>query len=341
MPLGRRSADDYAEPERLRAAAEPLKGARILHLAAAGSRARSPGLLPSLLSLYEDVGIHAEFKVLLGDNLTHELEDGLSGGETAITDDAWGQFLESSPAPNGYDAVVAHGPGPLAAASKAGALCLWRCELDCSNPDPATLERLRPLADAIAVPRADYAPPGIAARELPEAIDPLAPGSIELPVRLAGSLLRSLGLDLSRPICFHEFDAWQDPQDVIDASPVQLVLVGEDWRLLREVSDYAGSAEDILILHHVGDVEMNALRALARAGVESPLVRGSELPKLETWWKGTPVVEADAVRLKELIDDPGLGIELGAQGRELVRERHLITHLAENELRLLASFQST
>ena len=343
MPLGARTAGDYGDPERLRAAAEPLHGARILHLAAAGSRLRSPELLPSLLSLYEDLGIHAEFKVLLGDNLTRELEDGLRGGETAISDDAWSEFLEDSPAPGGYDAVVAHGPGPLAAASKAGALCLWRCEFDCSGAEPATVERLRALPDALAVPKAEFAPPGIKVKELPEAIDPLAPGSIELPVKLAGSLLRSLGLDLSRPVCFHEFDAWQDPHGVIDAwtTPgLQLVLVGDEWPLLREVSDYAQSNEDILILHHVGVVEMNALRALARAGVERSLARGAELTRLETWWKGTPVVETDPIRIAELINDPGLAIELGGQGHERVRDNHLITHLAETELRLLASFQS-
>ena len=54
----------------------------------------------------------------------------------------------------------------------------------------------------------------------------------------------------------------------------------------------------------------------------------------------TPVVPADSERLAELIDDPGLAIELGTEGHERVRDRHLITLLAENELRLLASFQS-
>jgi hypothetical protein len=343
MPLGARTAGDYGDPERLRAAAEPLHGARILHLAAAGSRLRSPQLLPSLLSLYEDLGLSAEYKVLVGAHLTRELEDGLQGGETAIDHEAWAELLEDSPAPTGYDVVIAHGPGPLAAATKAQAPCLLRCELDCSNVDSAVWERLRPLAHAIAVPKADYAPPGIKAHELREAIDPLAPRSIDLPVKLAGSLLRSLGLDLTRPICFHTFDPWQDPHEVIDTLTIpglQLVLVGDEWPLLREVSDYAPSNEDVLVLHRVGDVEMNALRALARAGIESRLGRGSELNKLETWWKGTPMVGADAIRLKELINDPGLAIELGTEGQRQVRDHHLITHLAENELRLLASFQS-
>lgn len=372
MPLGRRAAADYGaeEAERLRAAAEPLRGARVLHLAAAGSRLRSPELLPSLLSLYEDLGIASEFKVLAGERplwrLVRQLEDGLQGGETAISDEAWSEYLEGSPTLDGYDAVVAHGPGPLGAASKSGAARVWRCELDCSGTDPAAWERLRPLADscdAIAMPAAAYAPPGASVQELPEAIDPLAPGSLDLPVKLAGSMLRSLGIDLSRPCCFQArpFDTWQDPHDVIDAFGIaresapglQLVLAGdpanddvEAWRLLREVSDYGEDEDDLLLLRGVGDVELNALRSLARAGVESSLAHGSELTTLETLWKCTPVVhaegspEATAANLVELVADPGLAIELGQAGHGRVKDGHLITHLAENELRLLASFQS-
>jgi trehalose synthase len=364
MPLGRRAAAEYAgiageeQIELLQAAAQPLRGARVLHLGAAGSRVRSIEILPSLLSLYEDLGLSADFQMLAGDRplwrIVNQLEDGLMGGETAISDDAWAEFVDDSPAPEGYDVVIAHGPGPLAAAGKAGAAYIWRCELDFSTPDPSAWERLKPLVDG-----------SDAVAELPEAVDPLSPASVDLPVQLAGSMLRSLGVDLSRPCCFQArpFDTWQDPHDVLDtfavareqAPALQLVLAGdpadndvEAWRLLREVSDYAETQQDLLLLRGVGDVELNALRALARAGVESSLAPGSELSSLETLWKGTPVVsaseagspEAAAERLVELVRDPGLAIELGGAGHERVRAAHLITRLAESELLLLASFQS-
>jgi hypothetical protein len=97
----------------------------------------------------------------------------------------------------------------------------------------------------------------------------------------------------------------------------------------------------MLLLRNVGDVELNALRTLARAGVESSLAPGSELGALETLWKRTPMVEASPERIAELVNDPGLAIEEGQAGYERVRAAHLITTLAENELRLLASFQSS
>jgi trehalose synthase len=349
MPLGKRKAADYAEIAgdeqiaRLHEAAQPLKGTRILHLAAAGTRLRSPELLPSLLSLYEDLGLHAEFQTLTGDRplwrLTKQLEDGLQGGETAITDETWAEYMEDSPAPTGFDAVIAHGPAPLAAAAKAGTPYVYRCELGTDGVD-----RLKPLIG------------GAGATTDHEAIDPLAPGLIDLDVRLAGSMLRSLGVDLSKPCVFQArpFDTWQDPHAVIDAFTdaaipgLQLVLAGdpqnddpEAWRLLREVTDYAETNDGLLVLRNVGDVELNALRTLARVGIHSSLARGSELATFETLWKRTPVAGADPNRIVELVTDPGLAIEEGEAGHERVKRDHLITSLAENELRLLASFQSS
>jgi trehalose synthase len=349
MPLGRRKATDYADIAgeaqiaTLQEIAQPLKGARILHVAAAGSRLRSPEILPSLLSLYEDLGLRADFQVLTGDRplwrLTRQLEDGLQGGETAITDEAWSDYTDASPAPAGYDVVIAHGPVPLAAAAKAGTTYVFRCELGHANAD----ERLKPLID------------GAGATANLEAIDPLSPGAMDLPVKLAGSMLKSLGVDLAKPCIFqaNPFDTWQDPHAAIDAfletevPGLQLVLAGdpqaddvEAWRRLRELSDYADTKDGLLILRDVGDVELNALRALARAGVNSELAKGSELDVLETLWKCTPVVDAKPDQIAELVTDPGLAIELGQAGHERVKRDHLITTLAENELRLLASFQS-
>ena len=193
--------------------------------------------------------------------------------------------------------------------------------------------------------------------ELAEAIDPLAPGSIEQPAALAGSMLRSFGVDTTRPCCcqLRPFDTWQDPHDVLDAfalakaelPALQLVLAGdpargdlEAWRLLREVSDYAGERTYVLPLTGpggLGSVELGALRRIARVALESTLAPASAITTIETLWAGTPVIsagargaahpvrdgsegylvdtpEAVAARLVELVADPGLAIELGAGG---------------------------
>ena len=100
LPLGRRTLADYGDSERLRALAEPLRGLRVLHLTAAGSRLRSPEILPSLLSLHRDLGLEGELWALAGERplwqLVRELEDGLQGAETAISDEAWNGYLEGA-----------------------------------------------------------------------------------------------------------------------------------------------------------------------------------------------------------------------------------------------------
>ena len=44
--------------------------------------------------------------------------------------------------------------------------------------------------------------------------------------------------------------------------------------------------------------------------------------------------------MAELVADTGLAIELGRAGREMVRERHLVTRLLLDELRLYARIVS-
>ena len=213
----------------------------------------------------------------------------------------------------------------------------------------------------------------------PPGIDPLDPRNLQLEARLPGRVVRPLGVDLERPFCLQllELDRWDDPHAAIDAfrfakaeePDLQLVLAAlldraatESWQAAKEISDYAEDTDGVLLLttyEGLGSLEIGALLLLARAVVERSLREGFELAPFEALWKRTPVVgglplairdgvdgflapdpEEAAAHIVELVRDPGLGIELGAAGRELVRERHLITSLADNELRLLASFQS-
>ena len=124
---------------------------------------------------------------------------------------------------------------------------------------------------------------------------------------------------------------------------------GGDMRIAKEIDDYAEGRPDVHVktgYGGVGNVELNALQRVARAGISLRLRPGLTADRLETWWKGTPVVDEDddeaiAARIEELVRDPGLAVELGAAGRERVRDRHLITHALEDELRLAGSLLGT
>jgi trehalose synthase len=264
---------------------------------------------------------------------------------------------------------------------------VWRCHLDASEPDGAAWERLAPFAERCAAtvfPDASFAPPGLAVdHSIPPAIDPLAPAAVELPVRVAGRIARSSGLDLSRPfVCqVARIDPWKDPHAVIDSfslareelPELQLALAGapapddaDGWRVFKEIADYAAPLDDVHLVTGytgAGGVELGALRRLARVMVHRSLREGFGLAVAEALWKGTPViagrdggiplqiedgregyltdtVEETAGRIVELVNDPGLAIEMGKRGQERVGERFLVTRLLADELDLLAAVQS-
>jgi trehalose synthase len=372
IDAGRRPLDDHREIagqealERIRTAAEPLSGAAILCLTAADAAgSQAPNYLRSLLPLMADVGVEVRWRALAGGShgkVGEWIEQALGGAEFAASESEWDGWVEESagavePELAHADAVVIHDAaalGGVAAASAGAPRCAWSRHEDVSAPDPVAGERLEELLANVEVE--DIAP----------ATDPLSPRNHDLPRKLSGQVLRSLGVDLSRPyVCqTGTIDRWTDPHTAIDAfdrlkqnlPELQLVIAGAlpgegagDMRIAKEIDDYADSRDDVHVktgYGGVGNVELNALQRVARVGLSLRLRAGLTADQLETWWKGTPVVddadtETIATRVEELVRDPGLAVELGATGRARVRKRHLITHALEDELKLAGSLLGT
>jgi trehalose synthase len=403
---GRRSLGDYRELageeaiERVRGLARSLGDLRVIHVSPAAPRNGCPELLRGVLPLMADAGVDVEWRVLYGaapfGDVARDLYDGLQGAETAIAPSTWSEYLESVAASVGSlrddcDVLVLHDPATLGllAQDDGGARVVWRCHVDASEPEPATRERLFPLledTDWGVFACEDFWPPNLGGdvRAIAPAIDPLGPKNMDMPMRLAGHVLRSLGIDLTRPLVCHvsRLDRWKDPHGVIDAfaqakqslPELQLVLVGalpgegpQDFRIAREVDDYAAGIDDVRVMTSytgVGEVEVGALQRVARVSLQRSLREGFGLAAAESLWKRTPVVAVEgggigeqvddgisgylvpdtqtmAARLVELVQDPGLAIELGSAGRAHVQERFLVTRLLEDELRLLASVSGT
>ncbi len=382
---------------RIRAAAAPLAGARVLHISAAAPGGRVPDQLHALLPLVRDCGLAVSWQILSGDRefttVGEALRNGLQGAETAIGDGAFEAYLAAAEDAarrheGAFDAVVVHGPDSLGAARAADAVggrWVFRAHVDASRPDPAAWARADELLGEYGVevyPLERFAPPereSERVRAIAPALDPLSPRHRGLPLGLSGDVLRSLGLDLSRPLCaMVGLDRWKDPHEVIDAfelakaqlDDLQLALAGvlsgdtpDDWALVAELTDYAAGRDDIHVLTNhaqVGNVELNALRRIARVCVHRTLREGFGLAVSEALWMGTPVIAgatggvpeqlADgeagfltgptsetAARIVQLVSDPAHAIELGQAGQERVRERFLVPRLLEDELALLAA----
>jgi trehalose synthase len=107
----------------------------------------------------------------------------------------------------------------------------------------------------------------------------------------------------------------------------------------------------------VGNIEVNAFQRLSRVVIQKSVREGFGLVVSEALWKGTPVVagraggiplqlangaggflvdsvEGCAERTLWLLRNPEQAQALGASGRELVRQRFLLTRLLADELRL-------
>jgi trehalose synthase len=236
--------------------------------------------------------VDVEWRVLFGSPelraTAAALQSGLRGGESAIEEVAWSEYLEACQGAarslgDGYDAVVLHdaalglaagfegATASGAVASGAGPAVLWRLHEDASRAEPDALARAAGLSErcsALLVSDESFAPEALRDDRLhvaPPGIDPLDPRNLELESRLPGRVVRPLGVDLERPFCLQvlELDRWDDPHAAIDAFRVakaeepdlQLVLAAlldraatESWQAAKEISDYAADTDDVLLL---------------------------------------------------------------------------------------------
>ena len=180
MAVAPRAPGDYAPAAGVRAiealgeAAEPLRGARVLHVSPAGAEGRIPEFLGGLLPLAAGAGLEVEWRVLFGPPeqraTAAALQSGLRGGESAIEEGAWAEYIEACQGAarslgDGYDAVVLHDAAiGLAAGFGGGAggpVLVWRIHEDVSRAEPDALARAAGLADAcsaVLVPDGSFAP---------------------------------------------------------------------------------------------------------------------------------------------------------------------------------------
>jgi trehalose synthase len=192
---------------------------------------------------------------------------------------------------------------------------VWRCHIDVSTPNPATIERLLPYIQdypqsLFHVPA--YVPDGMRGKVniVPPAIDPLAPKNMALSPEDASYVCDQFGIDVDRPlICqVSRFDPWKDPLGVIDAfrivreemPDVQLALVGsmaaddpEGWDFFNSTIEHAGGDPDIHVLNNfnnVGSIEVNAFQSHSDVLIQKSTREGFGLTVSEALWKARPFI---------------------------------------------------
>jgi trehalose synthase len=337
IAVGHKSLADYTHLAgrpliaEIRELAESLQGLRVLHLSATAFGGGVSEILYTLVPLMRDVGIEAEWQVMLGReefyNATKLLHNALQGAPEGLTEEQWKVFdrynaMNATEISSGWDVIIVHDPQPSGIRQHVpdkARMWVWRCHIDLSTPNPAALERMVPLIRPydVAVFHLDqYVPAdldGARVELLPPAIDPLSPKNMKLSPEDAAFVCDQFGIDVDRPLMCQvsRFDPWKDPIGVIDAyrlvkkevPNVQLALVGsmatddpEGWEFFNSTMAYADGDVDIHILNNlnsVGSIEVNAFQSQADVVIQKSTREGFGLTVAEALWKARPFVGGD------------------------------------------------
>ena len=334
--LARKQIADYASivgrplVEEILERAERLRDKRILHVSATAFGGGVSEILYTLVPLMVDVRLAAEWHVIYGReeffNATKVMHNALQGSPQDLTPEQWDTWLEyneinAREMSEGWDVCIIHDPQPAALASLVGDKArnwVWRCHIDLSTPNPATLDRLLPHLDpypAAVFHMPQYVPPGMReiAHIVPPAIDPLAPKNMAFSPEDAVYICEQFGIDVDRPLMTQvsRFDPWKDPLGVIDAyrivkeqlPEVQLALVGsmatddpEGWDFFNATVAHADGDPDIHILNNlnnVGAIEVNAFQSHSDVVIQKSTREGFGLTVTEALWKARPFIGGD------------------------------------------------
>jgi trehalose synthase len=335
IAVGHKSLADYTHlvgrtlVEEIRELAAEAQGLRVLHLSATAFGGGVSEILYTLIPLMRDVGIEAEWQVIVGReeffNATKLMHNALQGNPQDLTDEEWATWqryneMNAEMLSEGWDVVIVHDPQPAAMRGlvrEKSKNWVWRCHIDLSTPNPETIKKLLPhisLYDAALYHMQQYVPAGLDGDGrvyiCPPAIDPLSPKNMALSPEDAAFVCDQFGIDVDRPLITQvsRFDPWKDPRGVIDAyrivteefPDVQLALVGsmatddpEGWEFFNDTVEYARGDPDIKILNNlnnVGAIEVNAFQSQSDVLIQKSTREGFGLTVSEALWKARPMV---------------------------------------------------
>jgi trehalose synthase len=309
LPVQTKRVDDYAEAageeaiERLRDAARPLGGLRVLNVSSTAYGGGVSELLHTQVPLMNDLGVATTWVVIEGSdrffNVTKGVHNALQGAETQLDDDMRETYWERMHAnaaemPDDYDVVVVHDPQPVAMlqvleeGSHRKGRWVWRCHIDLSAPYRPVWDFFEPIVnryDAAIFTAEEYVQPGVQGPMrafIPPSIDPLSPKNAPMMEAAWRGVLTPFDVDPDRPLIAQvsRFDPWKDPLGVIDAfrlirrevPDVQLVMVGslahddpEGIRYLDLTTEHTAGDPDIHLLTNLSGVGDSAVNAFQRA----------------------------------------------------------------------------
>jgi trehalose synthase len=302
--------DAIAEIQKL---AEPLRGARVLHLNATPYGGGVAELLATHVPLLRALGLEAEWQVMHGSDeffaITKQVHNALQGAEIEWTPAMQRTYLERNldnalALEDSWDFVVVHDPQPAAilsflhdsAMARSPTRWIWRCHIDLTVANPSVWEFYRPFVEqyhASVWTMPEFVPPSLKMDRIvhaPPCIDPLSVKNLDLAMPFCAEITKQYGVDMSRPIVCQvsRFDPWKDPVGVIEAYRIvreqhpdaQLVLAGsmatddpEGFQVWEQTEEARDGDRDIHLLSNLHQVGAVQINAFQR--VASVMVQKS------------------------------------------------------------------
>ena len=244
-----KSIDDYRPiigEERineLRALAQPLRGAKVLHVNATAFGGGVAEILASLVPLMNDLGLVAEWQVIHGADeffkVTKAMHNSLQGMFVQWTPEMhqiwqhYNQMNAEDLLDADFDFIMIHDPQPAAIPYLISKLrsdarrrkWIWRCHIDLTQAQVDIWDFLHPyleVYDGSIFTLESYIKPGLKSPRrfiVPPSIDPLISKNTPLAPETVDAILSEYGVDPRRPMVVQvsRFDPWKDPLGVIDA----------------------------------------------------------------------------------------------------------------------------
>lgn len=346
--------------------ADRLKGRRFLHLNASRFGAGSPEILARLVPMLRELGIEAEWDVIVGDPefyaTVRSLDLALSGVDAAIPEGMPRSYAETAASnaaklPLEADLVMVHDLAalPLVRHRPGRGRWVWRCHGDLSRAYRRAWYLVRP--DLERYDAAVFSLPRFAQRmSIPTliihpSVDPLSDKNRDLARAEVQRVLDRLGVPRDKPILLQvaPYARAKDPLGVIRAHRLakpyvdcRLVLAGggamdnpEGAAVLAEVREAAAGDPDIhpLVLPPDAALEINALQRAAAIVIHKPLQEDFGLAVAEAMWKGKPVIAsfAGGLPVQIISEVTGYGVH-SVEGtafriRQLLQEPELMARL--------------
>jgi len=346
----------------LRQLAEPLRGARVVHVNSTKVGGGVAEILYKLDPLMSELGLLSRWEVIAGEpefyQCTKSMHNALQGEATGIPERLLRVFEKTNansaeqlrPVLEEADFVFIHDPQPallLAGCPERKGKWIWRCHIDVSRP-------FRPvwkfLARAVSGYDTSIFSLASFAQELPHpqyivppSIDPLSDKNIELDGSEIDAVYDQFGLKRQKPLLVQvsRFDRFKDPIGVIQAfqyakshAPgLQLVLAGggahddpEGEAMLNLVMEAAREEPDVRVLLLPPDAHrtINALQRAADIVLQKSIREGFGLTVTEAMWKSKPVIGGDTGGIRLQVIDHQTGFLVNTPEGAALRVRYLL-----------------